>query len=451
MVEHRVNYAARWLAAAALTMVAAMPATVEAGNASCVVIITVDALRADSLSCYGYKRPTSPSIDALLERGVRFTNARTIEPLTNPALTSMLTSLPPHEHGATRNGLRMKPGLRSLSKIVSSRDWYTAAFVANWTLKDDISRMGEHFEHYQEVFTRKRWFGMLNSEATAEDVTDSATEWMEDFRASNPDTPLLLWVHYVEPHAPYRWHKDFASRLGLSRSGASPRDRYDTEVAFVDHQIGRLLEAVEELLPGVHPLVVFAADHGESLGEHRYWGHGRRLYEPSLRIPMGVTWEGHLGAGTIEAPALIIDLAPTVLELVGIPVPETFRGHSWAEVLRGNAEPILRPVCYQAHKGAVQVRHESDRARRKGLLAVGVVMDGRKEILRFRGSQHVLYDLDDDPQELRNLASADSEPSPQLVSCIEEIELGLEASDVEPATPLDDEDLAMLEQLGYIE
>ena len=144
-----------------------------------VLLVTVDTLRADRLSSYGYGRPTSPNIDALLERGLRFSRARTVEPLTNPALASMLTGIEPHRHGASRNGLRVEQGLESLPKILARNGWLTAAFVSNWTLKDNVSRLGEHFEEYGEVFTRRRWLGLLNAEATATDVTDEALEHLE--------------------------------------------------------------------------------------------------------------------------------------------------------------------------------------------------------------------------------------------------------------------------------
>jgi arylsulfatase A-like enzyme len=101
-----------------------------------VLLVTVDTLRADRLSSYGYSRKTSPHLDALLRQGVRFTQARTVEPLTAPALASMLTSLPPQEHGSTRNGMRVRPDLLSMSKILRHNGYKSAAFVGNWTLRD---------------------------------------------------------------------------------------------------------------------------------------------------------------------------------------------------------------------------------------------------------------------------------------------------------------------------
>ena len=131
-----------------------------------IVVITVDALRADHVSSYGYSKSTSPNIDRLIAQGLRFERAWTPEPLTGPAMCSMVTGLEPHAHAATRNGLRMQTGLNSLPKTLSENGWKTAAFVGTWTLKNNLTLLGEHFETYGERLERKRWFGILNSEAT---------------------------------------------------------------------------------------------------------------------------------------------------------------------------------------------------------------------------------------------------------------------------------------------
>ena len=196
-----------------------------------VLVITVDALRADHLGCYGYDRPTSPRIDSLLAEGMRFDNARTVEPLTGPAMCSMVTGIHPHDHGATRNGLRMQEGLDSLPRILARHGWRTAAFIGTWTLKHNLTLLGDHFEHYGEILKRRRWFGLLNSEATCEDLTDDAMEWAGETLRETPEKPLFLWVHFIEPHAPYRFHGRYAERLGINDDKLRRADRYDTEIA----------------------------------------------------------------------------------------------------------------------------------------------------------------------------------------------------------------------------
>jgi arylsulfatase A-like enzyme len=417
-----------------------------------VLLVTVDALRSDRLSAYGYGRPTSPNIDRLLATGARFTAARTVEPLTNPALCSMFTSLYPHQHGATRNGLRLRPGLDSLPRIAARRGYSTAAFVGSWVLVNRISGLGDHFERYSEPLTRKRWFGLFRGEATAEDLTDAALGWLRDRDAAGDARPFLLWVHYVEPHAPYRLQAPFAPRLGVAGRGEVSRsDRYDTEIAFADHHLGRLLDALAaDPRRRANTLVVFAADHGESLGEHGDWGHGRNLYEPALRIPFGIAWPGHVRPAVVAAPAQILDVAPTVLGLLGSPAAAGFEGFDWAPVLTGAAAPPRRRVSwFEAHRGAVLAAHDSAAARRNGLLEVGMLAGSRKEVLQIGERRRWAFDLDRDPAELAGAPLLPAPPQARLAAWLAAVQRGLAAAGGFAPPRLDPEYAARLRALGY--
>jgi arylsulfatase A-like enzyme len=418
-----------------------------------VLLICVDTLRLDHLSSYGYERPTSPAIDELIGRGAVFTEARTVEPLTAPSSTSMLTSRFPHEHGASRNGLRIRPGLQSLPKLLAERGYRTGAFVGNWTLRDKLTGLAEHFETYEEVFSRKRWFGMFNSEATGADLTAGALEWIEDHRKEDPHRPYFLWLQYVEPHAPYRFWHELAGRLKIdAEHGASKRDRYDTEVAFTDREIGRLIEGLggfEALSRDT--LVIFVSDHGESLGEHGYWGHGRHVYEDSLHIPMAIVWPGRVPDRRIGEPALIIDLAPTVLGLLGLPAPDGFHGFDWSRVFRGDQEAPVRQGYFQAHKGAVQMDHTSSSARADGLLEVARVVGTRKEVLDVRERTVRIFDFVEDPGEVHDLAEPGAEPSRELITWYNAVRQGLLAASDIPQADLDEASRERLRALGYID
>jgi arylsulfatase A-like enzyme len=409
-----------------------------------VLLITIDTLRADRLSAYGYRRPTSPNLDRLMAGGARLEQARTVEPLTNPALSSMITSLYPHEHGGTRNGLRMRTGLDSLPKQLGRRGYNTAAFVGNWTLKNRLSGLGEHFDSFNEVLTKRRWYGLFKGEADADDVSAAALEWL----ATNGGRrrPFFLWVHYVDPHAPYVHHEEFDRRLGLS-GNLSKSDRYDTEVAFVDHHVGRLLDAVNAD-PDMkrRTLVVFTSDHGESLGEHDYWGHGRNLYEPNLRIPFGMAWAGKIRPQVLREPALLIDVAPTVLGFLGVDRPKAFRGHDWSDAMAGGPRPTDRTTWFQAHRGAVLTAEDAKDARTHGLLEVGVLLGGVKEVLEVEDERARAYDLRRDPGERKSLAE---KPSDTLMAWHQQVEEGLEKAGRYPPPTLDEEDVETLKSLGY--
>lgn len=439
---------------------APVPAAPAARRFPHLLLITVDTLRADRLSSYGYRRPTTPNLDALLAGGARFAAARAVEPLTAPAITSLLTSLPPHEHGATRNGLPMRPELPSWPRTLARRGYRTAAFVGNWTLRERLSGLQEHFGAYRTITSRRRWLGLLKGEATAEDLNEAALGWLRERRENEPERPVLLWVHYVEPHAPYRLQETEAARLGIApgRDGEVGReDRYDSEVAFVDRRIGELLAGWRKLVPASAGLVVFTADHGENLGEHGYWGHGRHLWEESLRVPFGLVWPGRVPARVIAEPVTTVDLGPTVLGLLGLPPPSSFRGRDLGEVLgapqlaRGEQPKPAAPLCFQAHAGAVQSVQDAQRARRKGLLQVGMIAGSSKEVLRLGSGQLWRYDLERDPRETAPPLPAEARPSAALAACLEEVRRGLAAADNLPAPPVDEETLEQLRALGYID
>ncbi len=416
-----------------------------------ILLVSIDTLRADRLSSYGYERNTTPHIDDLLARGVRFSDARTVEPLTAPALASMLTSLPPHEHGASRNGLRMRAKLVSFAKILGRRGYSTAAFVGNWTLQDRLTGLGEHFETYSSVLNRKRWLGMVKSEATAEDLNERAIEWLDEHLEGERRKPFLLWVHYVEPHGPYELHSSMLEQLGIDfATEVEAADRYDTEVAWVDARTGELIDSVFERVARQETLVVFVADHGESLGDHGYWGHGRHSYDASLRIPMGLVWEGRIEPGVRAEPALITDLARTLLSAAGLESPEFFQGFDWLPVLDGDdAPPADRTMLFQAHKGTVLGKEDATKARQKGLLEVARIVGQRKEVLRVPKGRRQVYDLGEDPAETDNLASG--ELSPELASWLEEVVRGLELADDLPPPSLSDADMEAMRALGYID
>jgi len=198
---------------------------------------------------------------------------------------------------------------------------------------------------------------------------------------------------------------------------------------------------------------VFTADHGESLGEHSYWGHGRYLYEPSLRIPLGIVWKGVIRAGSVSSQATLLDLMPTLLELVGIEVPADLPGASWARSLRSGGELAERIGCYQAHRGAVHSdsARDSDKKRSKGLLWVGVIRDDRKEMIKVSRQLIQVYNIAADPEELTTLASVDTHPSDELAACLGRITEGLGSLDRLAVQKFDDETVEQLRALGYLE
>lgn len=403
-----------------------------------VVLLSVDTLRADRLGCYGYTLPTSPHIDAFAAEGLVFDDTVCEVPLTMPSMGSMLTSRPPRSTGTTRNGLRMPEDVVSIAEIFQEAGYYTFCVQSNWTLKSKLSGLNRGFDVYDDDFHKKRW-GFIKAERIADEVTDIA---LKELARRDPERPFFAWFHYTDPHAPYTMHKDF-NPLGR-RVWTLGRERktwakYDSEVAFTDHHIGRLLEA----LPS-QTAVLFVADHGESLFEHDYLGHGRRLYHNGMQIPLIIRAPG-LAAGRTAAPACGLDVGPTLLGLAKLPRPEAMLGLD----LLQSPPAITRVRVFETYGGAIP-RLPGARSLLAGSdpIRQGVIVEGWKLIVS--GRQKELFFLPEDPGELKNLSSRHPERVKTMQTLIEEWNRVIARVEESPDA-LDEDDIRALESLGYIE
>jgi arylsulfatase A-like enzyme len=258
-------------------------------------------------------------------------------------------------------------------------------------------------------------------------------------------------VHYVDPHAPYRTRRRFTERLDVGGFRPPPADRYDTEVAFVDEHLGRLVaQLTSPAALGPDTLFVLTADHGESLGEHDYWGHGRNLYEETVRIPLGIWWNGKLAPRRIAAPASILDVAPTVLGLLGRAraAPPQMAGLDWS-AHDFDAPPPERTLWLQAHEGVALGKRDREQ-RANGLLEIGFISGGTKQSWRLAEKRLLTFELGADRRELRNLTLGVGEPPPLLRGRLRRAEERLVAFDP-PAPELDAESIEMFRALGYLQ
>lgn len=382
-----------------------------------VLLITVDTLRADHLSCYGYHLKTTPNIDRLASEGVRFARAYSPIPLTGPAHFSLMTSRYPQEHGARINGVPQQEDARLLflPQILRRFDYRNAAFISAWPLVGRLTGLDEWFDHYDEDLIRT--YQMLNSSRYAEDVTPKAIRWLQ----TNDSRPFFLWVHYFDPHSPYHLREEYANldSTGHPENGSPEMDeeireriqKYDSEIAYADHYIGELLGVVDELKLRESTLVVLVADHGESLGEHGYVGHGRQLYEPVIHVPLIFRLPGVVTAGkVVEEQVSLIDVSPTIVDLTvkqvnnGLQLPVEAGGRSLVSALNGGpdlSEQIIRYVTFAGKRGFVPRWLSSIWVRHGDLpLKVGHTIGPRKVIWTPEDKSLEVLDLDRDPFEL---------------------------------------------------
>jgi arylsulfatase A-like enzyme len=417
-----------------------------AGQRVHLLLVTVDTLRADFLGCYGYDGRNTPTLDRLASQGVLFEDTLSVIGKTGPAFASLFSSLYPPTHGARRNGVRMRDDVPVLAEALRAAGYRTAAFVSNWTLKQHLAGTQRGFDLYDEQFNRERnSFGAVERDGA--DVTAAAIHWLE---AQPADLPIFLWVHYSEPHNPYDLKAQYAPRpQGSGEDG--PRGRrykYASEVGYDDAWIGMLLSRAEKRLPPESTLLVFLGDHGESLGEHDYWGHGRNAHWPNLRIPLILRGPGIPPGRRVAAGASIVDVLPTILDLLALdPLPGAVgRSLTGGWNGQGPAGPHLRFAMGErptalTKKGRQHYNHP---------LVISAQNESAKAIYDFADDKLVYYDLRADAAEEKPLAEPPLESRPPLGRQLSDWYKSLPKYE-EQGGELSPEDLEQLRSLGYLD
>ena len=431
-----------------------------------VLLITIDTLRADHLSSYGYPLKTSPVMDRLAEQGARFSSTYSAIPLTGPSHISLFTSRFPQEHGARVNGYAVAKDSKwlFLPQILQRFGYSNAAYISAWPLTSRLTHLDRWFDLYDEDLSRK--YQLFNSGRYAEDVTPLAMRRLEE----RPEgQPFFLWVHYFDPHSPYHAREGFQDLdpSGHPDNRPAPLDgemaerirNYDSEIAYADAHIGKLLAKVDELGLRDSTMVVLTSDHGESLGEHGYVGHGRSLSQGIVSIPLIVRYPGVIPAGqVIDDNVSLLDITPTILDFtIGDQneqdLPTAFTGRSLAAALTAE-EPIpdrpIRYITFAGKKGwmprwIASLWVNADRTP----LRVGQTLGDQKSIWNPRGKTLSLFDVPHDPFEQNPvvLSKRDSRYRAQA----KPLRRWFEATDLSDGeSRMSERDVEVLKSLGYI-
>jgi len=345
-----------------------------------VFLITIDTLRSDHVGCYGYQWIQTPTIDQLAKQGIRFAQAFTPSPITNTSHASILTGLLPSSHGVSDFGVPLTADHSTLAELLEKRGYQTAAFIGSIildskTLAPGLDRGFEFYDNFPEkTETKSRW-GRL--ERRGMDVVQRAETWLDGHRTG----PHFVWVHLYDPHDPYEPPPPYSERY---------KDHlYDGEIAFADSALGRFLNYLKEQHWYEGALIIVVGDHGEGLGEHGEDTHGIFLYDSTTHVPLIVKLPNEQEAGkVVEEQARTTDILPTILELLGIPAPESLDGTSLKSALLGTEAPSRT------------VLGETDYPLRFGWAPLRSV---RKDAFKFiEAPRPELYDLRSDPGEIRN-------------------------------------------------
>ncbi len=395
-----------------------------------ILIITLDTTRADHLSCYGYRRKTSPFVDFLADSGARFDMAFAPIGKTDPSHASMFTGAYPRSHGCFEVGYPITGNVASLAEYFQRRGYSTAAIVSRYQLGPAGSLNLPGFD-YENV-------PVFNGEQTSAPLAfRRAANWLTRHRDEN----IFIWVHFFDPHTPYKPHPELETRFARSNKPVKPKDFleedekideetveeirniYDEEILYMDHWVEKLVEWTKKLEPEPQrpPLLALVGDHGEVLGElqdHKIrfgFGHGAIIYNSVLHIPFIINWPGRVKQGAVvNGITETIDLAPTIVELVFKESDFAAQGKSLVPLMEGRQAE--RPELAFAQRGKYDYSPDRPWLSKEGY---AVYKDSFKLLVRSYDEQE-LYNMDTDINETNNLAAKNPDKVEELLQELED-------------------------------
>ncbi|MBN1483135.1 MAG: flippase-like domain-containing protein [Chloroflexia bacterium] len=389
-----------------------------------VILIGVDTLRADRLACYGYNEPNSPHMDTLAADGVLYQNMLAQSSWTKPSFATIFTSLYPSSHTAIYKSSRLPQGALTLAEVLHMAGYRTGGLANNINVAPSFG-FDQGFDEYNFLepgyplgadasssqlafyqLLRRAYFRFAGERVVvehfyqdAQTMTDQALQWLE----GHQDERFYLFLHYMDPHDPYMEHP--YSGLGYARAENQDPDPamaetfsqlYDGEIRYLDGHLGRLFDWLRQAGLYENTLIILTGDHGEEFQEHGGWWHGLTLYGEQVEVPLIVKYPGGARAGTLEGEfARSLDIAPTVLDVLGLPLPESWQGRSlWSET-----EAPTYVFAEEDHEGNI----------------IHMVQQGEHKWIRANEGNprglptQELFDLAADPHEQHNLVATESQ------------------------------------------
>lgn len=416
-----------WFAAISLTAlaVAGTAVWIRSPARPNILLVTFDTTRADRLGAYGYSQGLTKFFDDFAQAGVLFERAYAPAPVTLPSHATLLTGLYPPEHGLRVNGEGKLPHeIPCLPQILKEHGYDTAAFIAAPVL-DAKYGLDRGFDLYDDDISRPSGrSGEPRRDGKV--VVDQALKWLR----LRTDKPFFCWIHLYDAHAPY----DPRSEAYQQRFEQNP---YDAGIAWEIEQFGRVTAFLKEHRRDADTLVVVAGDHGEGLDEHLETEHGMLVYNTTLHVPFVFVGEKYCQRGLrVPENVSLVDLMPTLLDLLRIPMPKHVSGRSLAPALKG--QPIEARDCYaEAETPFIMNRWAPLRT----------VISGRWKYIHTTKPE--LYDLEADPGELTNLIESNAEDHQRLQELLEITQEKFVVATAQHLT-LSEQDLGNLQALGYI-
>ena len=389
-----------------------------------VILISVDTLRADHLSCYQPGRRPTPNIDSLANKGTVFSQVSSPFPLTLPAHAALFTSTYPVAAGVQDNGIPVTSTAVTLANVLKNAGYGTAAFVGSFVL-DRRFGLNRGFDVYEGPIDlhNKTVTGPVERKRPGAQVAEAAMRWVE----RNSSAPFFLFLHLYDLHLPYDLPQDPALRHGETG--------YSAELGYEDRVLGDFLAFLKRQHLFEKALIVFTSDHGEGLGEHGESTHGYFIYQSTLHVPLIIHWPAgfsRLSRERVDDPASLLDVAPTILDAVGLNAPREMRGHTL--IAAGGDEEVYAESLYaRNHFGCA------------GLRSLRV---GRYKYIEAPRPE--LYDLSADPKELHDLYDQQRSKAAAMGERIAALRAGSAPGGAAKTPPPKSDTVRALRSLGYL-
>ena len=383
-----------------------------------VIVISIDTLRADRLPMYGYKGVETPNLDRFRADSILYRNAYTHAPLTLPAHASVLTGLLPQEHGIRNNiGYVLPQEIPTLPRMLKAKGYATGAAVSAYVLRGSTG-LARDFDAYEDGITSRGQAAVGQLSRSGRVTSKIASEWIA---ARGAAEPFFYLLHIFEPHAPYEPEEAFRSRYA--------KNRYDGEIATADAIIGEFLDGLRRSGVYDRSIVILMSDHGEGLNDHGEPEHGIFIYREVIHGPLVVKLPNSERRGqSVDAPVGLIDIAPTIAQLMNIPPPAAMRGRSLLDP-DGGARRIYSESLYpRIHLGWSELRS---------------LIDERFHFIEAPRAE--LYDVAKDPRERRNVVSDERRVAARMRE-----DLGRVEAAVQIPQQIDPEEAKKLAALGYL-
>lgn len=394
------------------------------------VIVTLDTTRADHMGAYGNREIETPSFDRIAHDGVLFGQAESVAPLTLVAHSSMFTGKFPPEHGVRDNGgFFLGSDQLTLAEVLKAHGYRTGGFIGAYVL-DSKWGINQGFDTYFDNFdlSESRAISMAAIRRPGNEVVDHATAWIAQVKGA----PFFAWVHLYDAHAPYRPPEPYATKY---------KDHpYNGGIAFADSQVGRVLATLQQLGLSDRTVVMIMGDHGESLGDHGEAAHGFFIYDSTTHVPFAIrTPFSATHQRVVQDPVRSVDVMPTALDLLGVPVPKGISGRSLVPLMTGAATTLDLDAYSEAMYPLYHYGWSDLRALRSGRYKV------------IDAPRPELYDIDRDPHEATNIYGERREVADRMLAHLRSMEASFQKTDAaQSQATVDPEARERLAALGYV-